>query len=75
MDWIGLDYFILYKTTIIRRKPCKKNEVTKITSLKTSPEVGKVTSLSTSPKETNLVQKYWEVGKNHLDEKDKSQGN
>ncbi len=53
----------------------KKTEVRKITSLKTSPEVGKITSLSTSPKETNLVKKYCEVGKNHLDEKDKSQGN
>jgi hypothetical protein len=53
----------------------KKTEVRKITSLKTSPEVGKITSLNTSPKETNLVKKYCEVGKNHLDEKDKSQGN
>jgi hypothetical protein len=53
----------------------KKTEVRKITSLKTSPEVGKITSLNTSPKETNLVKKYSEVGKNHLDEKDKSQGN
>jgi hypothetical protein len=53
----------------------KKTEVRKITSLKTSPEVGKITSLNTSPKETNLVKKYREVGKDHLDEKDKSQGN
>jgi hypothetical protein len=53
----------------------KKTKVRKITSLKTSPKVGKITSLNTSPKETNLVKKYCEVGKNHLDKKDKSQGN
>ena len=50
-------------------------EVRKISLLKTSPEVGKITSLNTSPKETTLVKKYCEIGKNHLDGKDKSQGN
>ncbi len=42
-DWIGFNYYSLFKYTT-RSKPCKKNEVRKITSLKTSPEVGKITS-------------------------------
>jgi hypothetical protein len=54
--------FLLFKYTT-RSKPCKKTEVRKITSLKTSPEVGKITSLITSPKETNLVKKNCEVRK------------
>jgi hypothetical protein len=57
-------------TKTSRSKPCKKTEVREITSLKTSPEVGKITLLNTSPKETNLVKKYCQVGKNHIDEKD-----
>jgi hypothetical protein len=62
LDWIGFNYYSLFKYTT-RSKPCKKTEVRKITSLKTSPEVGKITSLKTSPKETNLVKKNCEVRK------------
>jgi hypothetical protein len=62
IDGVATACLLLLITKTSRSKPCKKTEVRKINSLKTSPEVGKITSLNTSPKETNLVKKYCEVG-------------
>jgi hypothetical protein len=72
--WIGLDYFIVYNNNKEQTLK-KKNEFRQITSLKTSSQVEKIISLNTSPKERKLVKKYCKLGKNQVDEKDKSQEN